>query len=85
MEPTTGKQVIYESCDKITRLLQASDRGGGMPDKAKPYSEQELLDLLPAIEAEAMEVGKACERMRRRLTRALGQEPIVNPEREATE
>ncbi len=77
MERNTGTQVIMESCSKITRLLHATEVGGAAVEgKAQPYSDQELLDVLPALEAEAMEIGKAAERMRRRLTRALGQEVV---------
>lgn len=71
MERNPGTQVIYESCSKIERLLKCSELGSRNED-AKPYTQQELLDILPALEAEAFEIGKACASMRKRLRNELG-------------
>ena len=78
MERVVALQVITECANKINALLHASEVGGGQvmdritPKESLQYSPRELLDLLPAIEAEAFEIGKSVSRLRKRLCEQLG-------------
>lgn len=76
MERTVALQVVTECCEKVKRLLHASEIGGSDPDDPRTYSDRELLDLLPAVEAEAFEIGKALVRLRKTLCSKLD----LNPE-----
>lgn len=77
MERNPGTQVIYETCEKIVRLLRVAEANDGSAAGTKePYSSQELLDIMPALEAEAFEIGKACASMRVRLRKELGLPPV---------
>ena len=71
MDREPGTQVIYESCGKIKRLLKCSELG------EKPYTAQELLDLIPFVQAEAFDIGKACAAMEKRLRHELGLPEVV--------
>ncbi len=70
MERRPATQAMYESTAHIERLLKASELGVGSGDK--PYTDAELLSMLPAIEAQAHEIGVTCSALRATLQRQLG-------------
>lgn len=76
MERTVALQVVAECCAKMMNLLRASEVGAKGTSEPVPYSDRELLDLLPAVEAEAFEAGKALVRLRKTLCNKLD----LNPE-----
>ena len=69
-------RAIRECLDHIERLLDDVEPNvHELKNGATPYTDSELLALLPAIEAQAAEAGVAVAMLRGELQHKLGKEP----------